>query len=161
MSDQPPQLTQTHAPQNAVCSICGYNIAGVVSHEDQSVTCPECGTLLKPAPPETLFTKAKLNKLYRKQLIYPGVIAGILVLICMPIPAIGMLAFIAYLLIAPITQLVLYINVVSTGIRKAKPYPRPCPRWLIPLIAALACLPGTAIYIAIIFLADTLLSIPY
>ncbi|MGV6815230.1 MAG: hypothetical protein ACWA5W_09530 [Phycisphaerales bacterium] len=79
----------------------------------------------------------------------------------MPIPAIGMLAFIAYLLIAPITQLVLYINVVSTGIHKAKPYPRPCPRWLIPLIAALACLPGTAIYIAIIFLADTLLSIPY
>jgi len=161
VTDQPPQPTQTHAPQNAVCSICGYNIAGVVSNEDHSVTCPECGTSLKPAPPEELFTKSKLNKLYIHQLILPSVIAGILTLICMPIPGLGKPVFIAYLLITPIIQIVLYFNVFITGLNKSKPHPRPCPRWHIPFIALLACLPGLAIYITTIFLIDTWLTALY
>ena len=158
MTNQPPQ---THAPQNAVCSICGYNIAGVVSNEDHSVTCPECGINLKPAPLNALFTESKLNKLYFRRLILPSVITGILVLICMPIPVLGMLAFFAYMLINPVIQMVLYISAVSTGLNKSKPHPRPCPRWHIPLIALLACLPGLAVYFTVIFLADTWLYMIY
>ena len=78
-------------------------------------------------------------------------------MISMPIPRLGLLAFISYLLIAPITQIILSISVITSGLSKSRPYPRPCPRWHIPLMAALACLPGTAIYITTIFLAGTLL----
>jgi hypothetical protein len=157
VTDQPPQPTQTHAPQNAVCSICGYNIAGVVSNDDQQVTCPECGTSLMPAPVEALFTKSKLNKLYFRQLILPSVIAGILVMMIIPIPRLGLLAFISYLLIAPVAQIILYVSVITSGLGKSRPYPRPCTRWHIPFVAAAACIPGTAIYISTIFLAGTFL----
>lgn len=148
----------THAPPNSVCSICNYDLSGIVADDSLHIICPECGSKLKAAPPEVLFTKAKLNKLYLKQLIIPGVIPGILTLTLMSIFNAGMLIYFLYLVIAPIAQAVLFLNVSFTGYRESKPYPRPYARWLILIYAFIACLPFTILYVGLFLIARYLLN---
>tara|TARA_R110002073_G_scaffold118918_1_gene258595 strand:- start:485716 stop:486201 length:486 start_codon:yes stop_codon:yes gene_type:complete len=156
--DIPKTITKPNAPTNSVCSICNYDLSGFVADESLHIICPECGSKLKAAPPEVLFTKSKLNKLYLKQLVIPSIIPGVLVLALLPIPTVGIIVFISYVFIAPLTQLILYLNVITTGIRKSKPHPRPYARRLIPLYAFIACLPFTILYVGLFLIARYLLN---
>lgn len=139
-------------PSNPTCPICNYDLRGIDPSEDHRITCPECGTLLKPASPNTVFTKKKFHLLFLYILVIPTLITSFAGFVGVFLPfEIGMFVLVFHLLLNPLILLTLLIAASIATFTNSKRYPRPYPRWSIPLWGLLYCLPGSAMFIFIIF----------
>ena len=141
---------------NPVCSICNYDLTGIEPDEDRRLTCPECGTLLRPAPPNSIFTKKAMHRGFRNRLLLPTTLPTVIVLPLSTIPGIlsDLLIVIlsVYLFFGIPVSFFSSLNITYT---KSKPHPRPVPRWAIPLLTILYTLPGIATAIAFVWVYGT------
>jgi hypothetical protein len=141
---------------NPVCSICNYDLTGIKPNDDHRLTCPECGTLLKPAPPDSIFTKKAMHRRFRNSLLLPTTLPTLIVLPLSTIPGIiseilvGLLSLYLFFGIP-----VFFFSTLDIAFQRSKPHPRPVPRWTIPLLTILYTLPGIATAIIFIWVYDT------
>jgi len=139
-----------------VCSICNYDLTGIEPSQDHRLTCPECGTLLKPAPPNSIFTKKAMHRRFRNHLLLPTTLPTLIVLPLSTIPGIiseilvGLLSLYLFFGIP-----VFFVSTLDIAYQRSKPHPRPAPRWAIPLLTILYTLPGVATAIIFILVYDT------
>ncbi|MBL4591726.1 MAG: hypothetical protein JKY96_07170 [Phycisphaerales bacterium] len=148
----------TKPQPNPVCSVCNYCILGITPKDDKGfITCPECGSNLRPLHANARFTPAKLHKsLARNLLLYnciPPILYFVILLIVDPFggsssnAAIGI--SILFLLYGLTALPVLSISTVVAAIEHARPHPRPAKLSLIPIFGLLYTLPAIALYATI------------
>jgi uncharacterized membrane protein YozB (DUF420 family) len=138
LSDQPPKPT---------CPICNYSLEGIEPDEHRRLTCPECGTPLKPASPNTIFTKQKFHLVFLYIFVIPTIITNTTPIVGAFLPMeIGVFVIIFHVMVNPLILISLAIAASISAFVRSKRYPRPYPRWTVLLWVLLYSLPGSAMY---------------
>lgn len=139
-------------PNLCVCPACNYDLRGAFDNNDPDPTCPECGAHLRPTSPDALYTRAKLHRQLRRQILAPTCLAPLAFAPLTAIPGIvGEVAIGLFTLIGGIGYPFLYLLIVDSTLTKASRHPRPIARWVIPPIALLYALPGIALSVGLLF----------
>lgn len=146
---------------NAVCMHCGYDISGTIPNPDGQVTCPECGLVLKPTTRRAM-TKRDVHMHIIKALILPFAIwAAITFVTVAPLAMrdtlMTMFVVIVFMLGYPVGLFVVMIAEWSKLHRKLEHYPRPYPRWAVPLWVLCYTIPTASLYPLMFFVLQGLM----
>lgn len=134
-----------------VCPACNYDLRGAFDDQTADPTCPECGTHLRRSSPEKIYTRNKLHRQLRRQILAPTCLPP---LVAAPLTAIpgtaGEIVIGLFSIIAFIGFPILFLMVIDNVISKARRHPRPVPRWTIPPLTMLYALPGIAVSVGLV-----------
>jgi DNA-directed RNA polymerase subunit RPC12/RpoP len=142
---------------HALCAKCGYDLFGMDADEDMHLVCPECGSKLVPAHPDTLFTTKKLHMTYLYHMVLPPLMCSALSVMSIMVLNFNFIIIGGYFLIMPV---VIFVSLLITSIsvyKQLKRYPRPCPRWGAWLWGFIYLLPSVAMYLFVFYLANNIL----
>ena len=134
--------TQHCTPQNAICSLCGYDISGVLINNDHSVTCPECGKDLRPSNPDHVMTARKIHLYFFKKLTLPTAAPAFGLLLVSWVPNLSLIFGLLHTPFMFLWCTTMWIIISTKLIKKSNPYPRPVPLWIIPFLGFLYIIPA-------------------
>jgi uncharacterized paraquat-inducible protein A len=143
-----------------MCTHCGYDISGTVPSDDGRVTCPECGHELVRST-RKIYTKRDVHSHILKLLGLSCIPWSVLTLLFALPPlrdtvASG-LAVLIFIMVYPITLLILVITLWAGLHNRTEPHPRPYPRWMIPLWICAYAIPSALVYAGVLFLMERML----
>ena len=144
---------------NAICMHCGYDISGMTPNNDGRVTCPECGHELIRSSRTILSRRNVHMRLFRSivVLFFAWSLITALLVLLLNDSFFGGLIVMAYVLFFPLALPVTCIIEWVRTHRDTAPFPRPYPRWVIPLWALTYAVPSVLLYIGMLFIMERLL----
>jgi len=139
-------MSKASSPLNyCVCSVCNYDMRGIERCEDGRITCPECGIVLKPKDPDSILTIKKIHVYFLFRLAFPTATPAVGLLLISWIPNISLFLGLIHTPLMFLLCTILWIVVSTKLVNEASTYPRPMPRWAIPLLGLLYIIPAVAL----------------
>jgi len=106
--------------------------------------------------PDSILTKDDMHRRFRKSLLIPTIIPPLTALPAGLIPGVvgkTILGIIALYVIFGFP--ILLVTTTVSVFNKSKRYPRPAPRWSIPLLGIIYILPGCLLFALVVWLYET------
>ena len=125
--------------------MCNYSLVGINPDGDYQVTCPECGSTLRPRDPDEVFVASNVHRYFFKKLTLPTAAPAFGLLIFSWIPNLGLIFALLHTPAMFIWCTTFWIIVSTKLIKKSSLHPRPMPLRIIPLLGLLYLFPAIAL----------------